>query len=289
VILATDFVDMNFKLNLPTADILIPDGVSLANALVRTTHFAIGAHQDDLEFMAYHGIAECHEANDKWFLGITVTDGAGSARSGNYANYSDQQMRDVRREEQRTAAIIGKFSAVIQLGYSSATVRDAKAQVVSDLTKILERTNPQEIYLHNPLDKHRTHLEVLDASIQALRACVPAKAPRAVYGCEVWRGLDWLNDDEKILLDTGRYPELAEKLHAVFDSQIGSGKRYDLAIQGRWRANPTFSNPHQIDPLMRTAYAIDLLPLLHNPKLTISDFALAAVDRFRASVKADLT
>ena len=124
---------MNSEINLPSADILVPDGRSISEALARTTHLAIGAHQDDLEFMAYHGISECYEADDKWFLGIVVTNGAGSVRTGKYHNFTDQQICEVRREEQRAAAKIGKYSAVIQLGYSSDEVRAKRDQVIADL------------------------------------------------------------------------------------------------------------------------------------------------------------
>ena len=37
------------KLNKPTAAFLIPDNKPVDEALNRTTHMAIGAHQDDLE------------------------------------------------------------------------------------------------------------------------------------------------------------------------------------------------------------------------------------------------
>src|SRR5690606_31522355 len=70
------------KLSKPKADIFIPDSASIEKALARTTHVAIGAHQDDLEFFAYHGIIECYGRNDRWFTGITCTDGAGSSRTG---------------------------------------------------------------------------------------------------------------------------------------------------------------------------------------------------------------
>ena len=43
----------------PTADFFVPDGTALAAALARTTHLCLAAHQDDIEIMAYHGIAEC--------------------------------------------------------------------------------------------------------------------------------------------------------------------------------------------------------------------------------------
>ena len=73
--------------------IYIPDGTEEKKAIVRTTHLAISAHQDDIEFMAYAPIAECFGKADKWFSGIVVTDGAGSPRSGLYADYTDEEMK----------------------------------------------------------------------------------------------------------------------------------------------------------------------------------------------------
>ena len=39
------------------ADVFVPDGTELGAALGRTTHLAVGAHQDDLEFMAAGSLA----------------------------------------------------------------------------------------------------------------------------------------------------------------------------------------------------------------------------------------
>ncbi len=93
------------KLHLPTADIFRPDGRPLADALGRVTHLGVGAHQDDLEFMAFHGIAACFHSEAEWFGGVTCTNGAGSARTGAYGRYSDAEMQQIRRHEQRQAAI----------------------------------------------------------------------------------------------------------------------------------------------------------------------------------------
>ena len=41
------------------ADFFVPDGADADAALARTTHLCISAHQDDIEIMAYHGVAEC--------------------------------------------------------------------------------------------------------------------------------------------------------------------------------------------------------------------------------------
>ena len=47
--------------------------------------------------MAFHGILECFASDNKSFGGVTCTNGSGSARTGPYANFTDEQMMDVRR------------------------------------------------------------------------------------------------------------------------------------------------------------------------------------------------
>jgi hypothetical protein len=42
-----------------TAEVFVPDGAPMAKALERITHLGIGAHQDDLEFMAFHAVRAC--------------------------------------------------------------------------------------------------------------------------------------------------------------------------------------------------------------------------------------
>ena len=88
--------------------IYILDGTEEEQALARITYLCIAAHQDDIEFMAYAPIAECFGSKDKWFGAIIVTDGAGSPRSGLYADYTDEQMKEVRIVEQKKAATVGK-------------------------------------------------------------------------------------------------------------------------------------------------------------------------------------
>jgi len=72
-----------------TAEIYVPDGRPVPAALKRVTHLGIGAHQDDLEFMAFHGILACHSSPSRWFGGVTCTNGAGSARAGRFRHFSD--------------------------------------------------------------------------------------------------------------------------------------------------------------------------------------------------------
>ena len=271
--------------HLSSADIFIPDGRPAADALARITHLGIGAHQDDLEFMAFHGILQCFHSETEWFGGVTCTDGSGSARTGPYADYTDGQMMAVRREEQRQAAIVGRFSAMVQLDYPSGIARDAAdPRLREDLRAILAATQPRVVYTHNPADKHDTHIAVVVPVIQAIRDLPRDKRPQAVHGCEVWRDLDWLGVDEKIVHDVSGNDSLAAALNGIFDSQIAGGKRYDLAVLGRRRANATFFHSHGVDRSDALAFAMDLTPLAHDDSLDIVEYVTGAIDRFRTDV-----
>ncbi len=277
------------NLSQPASDVYVPDGRPVAEALGRTTHLCLAAHQDDIEIMAYHGIAECHGRKDRWFTGVVLTDGSGSPRAGKFAHHTDERMKAVRRAEQRLAAKLGKYSAVIQLAHPSTVVKSGRsAAVLGDLTTLLAACPAKIVYLHNPADKHDTHVAVFLRCLEALRALPKAKRPKQVLGCEVWRNLDWLVDTDKVLLDDSVNPALAAKLIGVFKSQIAGGKRYDRAITGRRLANATFHTSHATDRAQAVTWAMDLTPLVNDDKLSVEKFALAHLDRLRADVAARL-
>src|SRR5215468_6392357 len=270
----------------PTADLFVPDGIETSAALSRTTHLAISAHQDDIEIMAYHGIAECFGRPDRWFTGVIVTNGAGSPRTGIYGDYTDEAMQKVRVLEQRKAAYVGEYACQIQLGFTSAQVKNPKeSAVVEDLVRILRATRPRIVYLHNPADKHDTHIGVTLRAIAALRSVGSEARPEKVYGCEVWRDLDWLPDEVKQVLPVSARPNLAASLVGVFDSQVSGGKRYDLATAGRRLAHATYYASHGTDQESALNFGMDLTPLIDDPKLAVTDYVLGLVDRFRADVE----
>jgi len=268
------------------ADLFIPDGREMPSALARTTHLAIAAHQDDIEIMAYHGIAQCFGNPDQWFTGVVVTNGAGSPRSGIYGAYTDEEIVRVRLLEQRKAAFVGDYACQIQLGFPSAAAKDpAETGIVADLQEILRVAQPGIIYLHNLADKHDTHVAVALKSIAALRNLHREVHPQKVYGCEVWRDLDWLPDQDKQVLPVSARSNIAAALVGIFDSQVSGGKRYDLATAGRRLAQATYFASHGTDEESAIDFAMDLTPLIHDPELDIGEYVLGFIERFRQDVE----
>ena len=274
------------KFSHPKADVYVPDGRSPEAALARVTHLCVAAHQDDIEILAHDGICDClDQPATKAFGGVVVTNGAGSPRTGPYANHTDEQMQEVRRQEQRKAARLGSYAIQLQLAHPSADVkRPGHVGVASDLAAIFGGCRAEVVYLHQPADKHDTHVAVFLRCLEALRALPADKRPARVLGAEVWRDLDWMVDADKVALDSGRRPELAAELLKVFDSQVTGGKRYDLAALGRRLAHATFHTSHATDRHAGITWAMDLTPLMNEPTLDVADYTLGYIDRLRADV-----
>jgi LmbE family N-acetylglucosaminyl deacetylase len=273
------------KFHLDTAEIFVPDGLPPEQALERTTHLAIGAHQDDLEIMATGPILQCFQQADHWFTGVIMTDGRGSPRDDLYKDYTDEQMRLVRFKEQKKAATVGEYAAQVLLDYPSKAVKDgADLQPVEDLVSILEVTHPHYVYTHNLADKHDTHVGVALKVIAAIRCLPEPDRPLKLFGCEVWRDLDWMVDRDKVPADLSPHENLQAALLGVFDSQIAGGKRYDLASMGRRRAHATYYESHGVDISLGLSYAMDLTPLILDQHAEIIPYVQAHINRFAQDV-----
>ncbi len=273
------------KFSRPEADVFLPAGGDAARALARTTHLCVIAHQDDIEINAYPAVTECLGRADRFFTGVVMTNGAGSARTGKFAHVTDAQMQVIRRDEQRAAAVLGNYNLQLQLAHPSGDVKQAgHAGVTADLAAIFGGCRPEVVYLHQPADKHDTHVACFLRCIEALRALPRDRRPARVLGVEGWRDLDWLADNEKVAMDASANPDLAAKLVGVFESQIAGGKRYDLAAMGRRLANATFFNSHATDQTNAISLAMDLTPLVRDDTLSVREFALGHIDRLRADV-----
>ena len=267
------------------SEIYIPGDLDPGAALSRTTHLGIGAHQDDLEIMAIDGVLTCFQDPDQWFSGAVISSGSGSPRSGPYHHFSDEEMIQVRDLEQKRAAFLGDYSAQVFLKYSSSEIKDRENPAVKEEIKgLVKATGPDIIYTHNLADKHPTHVAVAVKTIQAIRELPEEKKPQKLFGCEVWRGLDWILDSEKVIFDCSEQQNIQAALLGVFDSQISGGKRYDLATLGRRAANATYISSHETDDARGMAFAMDLTPLILDLGIDILSFVQSSIKRFSEDV-----
>ena len=269
----------------PNSEVYIPDGSDPADALARTTYLCIAAHQDDIEIMAVEGILRAYENPELHFTGCVVTDGHGSPRAGKFANVSDDEMALIRVEEQREAARIGKYSAQVFLGYPSSEVKKGGNQALKeDLKNLIRQTRPEVLYTHNLADKHATHVGVMMRVLEALRELEPEELPAKLIGCEVWRNLDWLSDEKKVVMDTSENKELQAQLVDVFVSQVQGGKNYTDAILGRRAANATFFASHATDKATGLSFGMDMTLLMMDKDLDPSEFVKGFLQDFQENV-----
>ena len=274
------------RLARPGAVLFVPDGRPLEEALARTTHLGIVGHPDDLEIVAWPAIRACFGRDDRWFAGVVVTDGAGAPRAGRYAALSDARMREVRQDEQKTAARVGEYGVVAMLDYTSAAVKDpAREAVVRELEGLFLATRPDVVYTHDLADRHDTHVATALAAIEACRALPAEDRPGRVLGGEVWRGLDWLADGDGVAEDAAGHEALAQALISSFESQIAGGKRHDVAVIARRRAHATFHASHAVDTTTALCLAMDLTPLVSDPALDPIAYAQGLTSRFGREVR----
>jgi LmbE family N-acetylglucosaminyl deacetylase len=259
--------------------IFVPDGAPVDAALARTYYLGIGAHPDDLELVGLPWIHECWGRPDRWFSGIVCGDGARSPRTGAYADRTDDEMVRIRANEQRSAAEVGRYGALVALGLPTAETRDV-ARLAAELEDFIRDARPELVVTHDPFDRHATHTAVTRAVLAALRNLEPEIRPKRLLAIEGWRSLDWAPREHLVAVDgTGAGP-LGHQLLACFKSQIEGGKRYDLAAEGRRRANATYADPYGADQTPELVLALDLTPLLEPDAPTLSAFAANLVDAF---------
>ena len=205
-----------------------------------------------------------------------------------YGGYTDEMMKEVRRLEQKKAAFVGEFAAVVLLDHPSAAIKNpADDKPRRDILAVLRAARAETVYTHNLADKHDTHVAVTLRTIEAIRSLDPDARPKRLYGCEVWREprLDAGRGEGHLRPVGSREPADGPGV-GVFDSQICGGKRYDLATEGRRRANATYAASHGTDKVTSAGYAMDLTPLVTDTSLDPLTFVTGVLDRFRQDVVA---
>ena len=255
----------------------------------KVKYLCICAHQDDCEIMALDGILNGYYSKKYSFALVVTSDGAGSPRTGEFKDYTDEMMKEVRIKEQKEASEIGRYNSLYLLNYTSSEIKDKTNKVIIDeYVKIIKELKPEVIYTHSVLDKHLTHIGIALKVIEAVRCLPKEEQPKLFYGCEVWRGLDWISDDLKVGFNVSRNMKLAKKLLDVYKSQIAGGKEYTKATIGRRYQNATYFKSHSVDTYKQVSLAIDYAPLLFNKELSVKEFALSYVDKLKEEIEKNL-
>lgn len=279
---------LNFR-NTKT-DLIIPTPTEMMQFnqfLSRTTHLGIGAHPDDNEIMAYHGIGTCYDDKVKWFTGVVITDGAGGTREGAYKNFTDDELVRIRHDELLKAAKAGNFLALVHLNYTSQELKtDRKPDVRQDLVQILDTTRPEIVYIHNLFDDHDTHVSASIRSIEAIRDISSLFMPEKVYGCEVHGSLDWY--PERIRLDVTMHPEVARQILFIFESQSENKRSYPHATISRWESQAIFDRSNKYGP-KAISYAMDLSALVKDSGIDLGEFIQEKTQLFATEKRKVLT
>lgn len=253
--------------------------------MARCTLLGVAAHADDLECMAYGAILSGYRDAGEAFCGVVLSDGAGGPRLGAMAGVGDAELVRLRREEQRQAARLGRYAAQVQLDHPSAVVKDPSATAtVDDLEAVLKATRPREVYTHNPADRHATHVAAFLRLLAALRRLAPDQRPAKLIGCEVWRDLDWLREEDKVLMPVEGEAGLEQSLLQAFASQNSPGKRLDLAVLGRRQAHAVFLDSLAPERARGLLLGMDLTPLLLDDALRPGELFARYADAFRVEV-----
>jgi LmbE family N-acetylglucosaminyl deacetylase len=237
------------------------------------THLAIGAHPDDLEIMAGPLIEECLEDARKKLVGVVCTHGVSDSFLSENSKPLISKKIDVRRTEQLKAAELGGYFAVVQLGHSSGAVKDTSFSLLKEqLTALINTIKPQTVYTHNPFDRHQTHRAIFRNVFETLKDS--HYSPEEFLGCEVWRGLDWIDSEKKRALSI-KNPAFIEKLISCFSSQQDSQRDYALGLRSRLKANQTFNDAYNFLESDHILYALDLKHLLEKKTQVKLSHALA--------------
>src|SRR5690606_31327812 len=125
--------------------------------------------------------------------------------------------------------------------------------------------------------------------LEALRELEPEELPEQLIGCEVWRNLDWMPDEKKVVMDVSANKDLQAQLVDVFVSQVQGGKNYTDAVLGRRVANATFFASHSTDQATGLIFGMDMTPLLKNKGLDPADYVKTFLEEFHESVVGSIT
>ncbi len=116
---------------------------------------AIGSHPDDIEYGCGGTLIRCRQAGDNVFLFIMTKGDAGG----------DPDIRE--KEQEISSGIIG-VADIFWGGYQD-TMLPLSRELIIRLEKIINKVNPEIIFVNHRYDTHQDHRNLADATISATR------------------------------------------------------------------------------------------------------------------------
>ena len=247
---------------------------SLKSAL-KSENIGVFAHPDDAEISS--GLPMLGAKNG--WLTVIVTDGAMSVSHADLGEHSVKELVDIRWKEQCDAAVISKTPA-IHLSYPSAAVNGVmglakQAEVVSVLASwVNTMPNIKSIYTHNPIDKHPTHLGILNVLAGALYSERFNPKIEEIYGMKVWGGVDALPEKQFKLFSTTDQ-EIIDKIEAMVKCYKSQNRILDRllargTVGGMIEKSVYATNPYDNKSPLGSLLGIDITELIKH-RMTVEE------------------
>lgn len=247
-------------------------------------YLCICADAGDTEIMAIDGIQRGYRAKKYTFATVITSDGLSLERAGKLAKATDRKVNTTKNREQKAAAEIGRYNSVYFLSHKTDEILDQENEdIVNEYLEIIKELKPRIIYTHSILDRDPTHVSVAVKVINALRKLRKGQMPAVLYGCEMWRDLDWVDPSKVISFDVSHNIRLQKQLINVHQSQNASRDFINATI-GRRYVNATYSRSEKKKDAKLTARAINMTTLLRRKEYPIKRFAMSFVDDLYTSI-----
>lgn len=231
-----------------------------SQGLSKIKYLIIVAHSDDAEILgAWAIVLSWLNLRDEVAV-VVVNDGVGIPRAPEYAGYGDREMASVRITEQFNAAADGDYKFAMCLDYPSCSIKGTRNErLVRELARIIELTQPEEVFTHNPWDGHPSHIAVLQHYLWA-QALVQHQ-PKHLWGGQVWLSIDFVPDPYLVRWDLSGHEERLQRLltHFVSQNQI---KHYDIAVIASRRVQAMLNDPHLASSATSVHLGVDMTCVL---------------------------
>lgn len=219
-------------------------------ALEDVTHLVFASHADDDVLLGAQGISDTYRVDDKNMGVIVVSADPGTGRPTGHEDKSNEEMIDIRWNEQMNASNVAEYALSVQLGYLKKKIKgmeDGKPEethdIIASLSTILQHTPKLEnLYLHSIFDAHDTHIAIDMFSLQAAFEAVQGSHISEecnIYGVEVSTGIALLPPEDRVLLPVNNM-DLVTQVLLNYETELDK-RAYHLALFGRAIANDTFN------------------------------------------------